>query len=362
MQLAVPAVDPSRLLQIEHPGDQPAVGAEEQGMQRSLGPRADGRRVLRERQLEEALMLENPITDITIAMEVNYFQLNRAEYFVPVAVKIPGSELALAKRRGAFRTLIDFIGEVKDDNGYTIQNMRDKLDIPLDKDTAEKLEEMLAYLDRTFDDDEIGPRDAGVPRLLIGGHADASFERAARYGATGHHGVGWVAGGASPDQYAEMAAKVRSAWADAGNDGEPRLASLAYFALGAVGGLGGYTSTAEGKLIAASFLDNYNKIVLTIRDQGSLIRTGSAAGDANAAGSTQAGAPVSAGQMYVAKIANVKVYASASRDSKVVATLNRSDELVASGEVKDGFVQVDAANFSGWVQRTLVMPGSSYRH
>ncbi len=51
----------------------------------------------KERQLEEALMLDNPVTDITIAMEVNYFQLNRAEYFVPVAVKIPGSELELAK-------------------------------------------------------------------------------------------------------------------------------------------------------------------------------------------------------------------------------------------------------------------------
>ena len=49
-------------------------------------------------------MLENPVTDITIAMEVNYFQLNRAEYFVPVAVKIPGSELALARRGGAQRT------------------------------------------------------------------------------------------------------------------------------------------------------------------------------------------------------------------------------------------------------------------
>jgi hypothetical protein len=84
----------------------------------------------KERQLEDALMLENPVTEITIAMEVNFFQLNSAEYFVPVAVKIPGSELALAKRRGALRTLIDFIGEVKDDNGYTIQNMRDKLDIP----------------------------------------------------------------------------------------------------------------------------------------------------------------------------------------------------------------------------------------
>ncbi len=93
----------------------------------------------KERQLEDAMMLENPITEITIAMEVNYYQLNSAEYFVPIAAKIPGSELALAKRRGALRTLIDFILEVKDDNGYTIQNMRDKLDIPIDKDTAEKL-------------------------------------------------------------------------------------------------------------------------------------------------------------------------------------------------------------------------------
>ena len=93
----------------------------------------------KERQLEDALMLDNPITDITIAMEVNYFQLNRAEYFVPVAVKIPGSELALAGRAGAKRTLIDFIGEVKDDFGNTIQNVRDKLDIKLSDDLATQL-------------------------------------------------------------------------------------------------------------------------------------------------------------------------------------------------------------------------------
>jgi hypothetical protein len=93
----------------------------------------------RERQLEEALMLENPITDITIAMEVNYFQLNRAEYFVPVAVKIPGSELALARRRGAQRTVIDFIGEIKDDYGVTHQNVRDRLDIRLSDETASQL-------------------------------------------------------------------------------------------------------------------------------------------------------------------------------------------------------------------------------
>ena len=93
----------------------------------------------KERQLEEALMLENPITDIPIALEVNYFQLNRAEYFVPVMVKMPGSELALARGRGAARTVIDFIGEVKDDYGITIQNVRDKLDIRLNEVKASEL-------------------------------------------------------------------------------------------------------------------------------------------------------------------------------------------------------------------------------
>ena len=94
----------------------------------------------KERQLEEALMLENPITELTIAMEVDYFQLNRDEYFVPIILKIPGRELALAKRGGAEHTLIDFIGEIKDDfGGRTITNLHDKVDIKLSDTTAGEL-------------------------------------------------------------------------------------------------------------------------------------------------------------------------------------------------------------------------------
>ena len=93
----------------------------------------------KERQLEDALMLGDPITELTIAMEVGYFQLNRAEYFVPVVVKIPGSELALAKKGGAEHTLLDFIGEIKDEFGTTVSNVRDKVDIKLSDDTAAEL-------------------------------------------------------------------------------------------------------------------------------------------------------------------------------------------------------------------------------
>jgi VWFA-related protein len=93
----------------------------------------------KERQLEDALMLGDPVTELTIAMEIDYFQLNRAEYFVPVAIKIPGRELALARKGGAEHTVIDFIGEVKDDYGSTIQNVRDKVDVKLSGETAARL-------------------------------------------------------------------------------------------------------------------------------------------------------------------------------------------------------------------------------
>jgi hypothetical protein len=95
----------------------------------------------KERQLEDALMQGDPWTEITIAMEINYFQLNKAEYQVPIMIKIPGRELALAKKRGAEHTVIDFVGEIKDDYGGTTEtNIRDHVDVKLSDATALELE------------------------------------------------------------------------------------------------------------------------------------------------------------------------------------------------------------------------------
>jgi curli biogenesis system outer membrane secretion channel CsgG len=124
----------------------------------------------------------------------------------------------------------------------------------------------------------------------------------------------------------------------------------------AFGAANGYTNTPEGKVIAASLLDNWNNIVVAIRDNPSLIKTHSESGDVNAGNSTRAGAPQKAGEVLMARINNVKIYSGPSKDSKVLGTLARSDELIASGDQKNGFVQVDSSNFSGWVQKTLVGP------
>ena len=93
----------------------------------------------KDRQLQDALMLEDPITDLTISMEVNYFQLNGAEYYIPITMKIPGSELALARRGGAERTTIDFIVELKDEYNSTLDNVRDHVDKKLTGETAAQL-------------------------------------------------------------------------------------------------------------------------------------------------------------------------------------------------------------------------------
>jgi curli biogenesis system outer membrane secretion channel CsgG len=56
---------------------------------------------------------------------------------------------------------------------------------------------------------------------------------------------------------------------------------------------GGYTKTPEGKLIAASMLENYNEIVKKVRDKTSLVQATSQSSKVNAAASVQA-TPVAA--------------------------------------------------------------------
>jgi curli production assembly/transport component CsgG len=123
--------------------------------------------------------------------------------------------------------------------------------------------------------------------------------------------------------------------------------------LGAVGG--GYGNTNEGKIIAAAFMDNYNKIVSVVRNDPSLQRkVGTLKQEAAAGGSTKAGAVFSEGDVLMPKIANVKMLAEPTDTAKPLATLTRADELVVIGEAKDGYIHVQSATASGWVKIVLV--------
>ena len=93
----------------------------------------------KERQLEEALLLGDPVTDLRLALEVNYFRLGRDRYFVPVAVKIPDSELEFAHKGGRERQRLDFIGQVRDSRGKMVANLRDHIEVKLRGAKAERL-------------------------------------------------------------------------------------------------------------------------------------------------------------------------------------------------------------------------------
>jgi len=89
-----------------------------------------------------------------------------------------------------------------------------------------RLDEMLETIREVWSRGEIGPTIEGAPGLVVGGHADASFARAARFG------DGWIAAGSGPDQFAAGIEKTKAAWSEAGRDDEPRSMALAYFSLG----------------------------------------------------------------------------------------------------------------------------------
>lgn len=76
---------------------------------------------------------------------------------------------------------------------------------------------------------EIGPPIAhlGGPTLVFGGGSDATFRRAARYGA------GWVSGTGGPEVFASGLERLRSAFTEAGRLDPPRSMTLGYFGLGA---------------------------------------------------------------------------------------------------------------------------------
>ncbi len=78
----------------------------------------------KERQLEEALVAGDPTTGLPLALEVDYFRLRGGQYFVPVAVKIPGSEVAPSAE-------LDFIGQVRDEKNRLVASVRDRIEVKL---------------------------------------------------------------------------------------------------------------------------------------------------------------------------------------------------------------------------------------
>ena len=180
-------------------------------------------------------------------------------------------------------------------------------------------------------------------------------------GGKGGSVLGAVAGGLKfkEAQTSMLVADSRSGVQVAAAEGSTKKADLALgvglFGGGAGGGIGGYGNTNEGKIIAASFADNYNNVVRVIRNDPNLQRAvGSLAQEAAAGGSTKAGAVYNEGDVLYPKIAGVKIVGSAAEAGKTVATLDKGEELIYMGVEENGYLQVESAKGGGWVKKILV--------
>jgi VWFA-related protein len=93
----------------------------------------------KERQLQEALELGDPATDLPVVVEIDYFRTAKDKYFVPISAKIPGSAIALAKKGSNEVTEFDFIGQIMDPKGKVIGGVRDGIQMKVKDETAAKL-------------------------------------------------------------------------------------------------------------------------------------------------------------------------------------------------------------------------------
>jgi curli biogenesis system outer membrane secretion channel CsgG len=171
--------------------------------------------------------------------------------------------------------------------------------------------------------------------------------------------IGAVAGGLKfkEAQTSMLVTDARSGVQVAAAEGSSKKADLklgaALFGGGALGGLGGYTNTNEGKVITASLMDNYNNVVRSVRGQPSLQRdVGSLADEAGR--KIQGGAVFNPGDTLVPKISNVKLLAGPTDAAKAVATLSKGDEMIFMGEEQGGFLKVQSGSGAGWIQKILV--------
>lgn len=122
--------------------------------------------------------------------------------------------------------------------------------------------------------------------------------------------------------------------------------------LGAAGGLGlgAYENTSEGKVVAGAFVDAYNQMVRSVRNNPDLVRDNASLSVGKAGASVKANA-AAAGDVATAKIANIPVYAKQDK-KKVAFKLGKDEQVVILGEA-NGMLEVQGGGGSGWADGRL---------
>ena len=86
----------------------------------------------REQQLTEQLRSDLPATDVALYLQALYFRMENNEFFVPVSLIVPGSQIPFVKNGDRDKATIDVIGQVKNAQGIIVGNARETVKLALD--------------------------------------------------------------------------------------------------------------------------------------------------------------------------------------------------------------------------------------
>ncbi|HLH05939.1 MAG TPA: VWA domain-containing protein [Terriglobales bacterium] len=80
----------------------------------------------REKQLEDELMSEFPVTDLPVYVDTSYFRLRGNDYFVPASIVVPGSYIPFKQSSDKDKATLDIIGLVRESSSkFPIANVRE---------------------------------------------------------------------------------------------------------------------------------------------------------------------------------------------------------------------------------------------
>jgi VWFA-related protein len=86
----------------------------------------------REVQLTEQLRSDLPATDVSVYLQALYFRLDDNKFFVPISLIVPGSQVPFLKNGDKDKATLDVLGQVKNNQGIAVGNIRDTVKLSLD--------------------------------------------------------------------------------------------------------------------------------------------------------------------------------------------------------------------------------------
>jgi hypothetical protein len=73
-----------------------------------------------------------PATDVAVYLQALYFRRTETQFFVPISLIVPGSQIPFVKNGASDKANIDILGQVKNAQGIAVGNVRDTVKLALD--------------------------------------------------------------------------------------------------------------------------------------------------------------------------------------------------------------------------------------